>query len=227
MDINVIINEIAEKNFKGNNSEFAKAMDTSEANIRNYRTGRTPKLEFIISLFKKFEISFDSTFLSNNDGEYIAEPLHAGSRKTNDAVLDSQSIPLLNIEATLGLFPLIQGNGLDTERIIDYISIPNLPKCDGATYAGGDSMYPLIKSGDIVAFKIIDIESIFYGEMYILSIFLDPETTYKTVKYVQKSTLGDDYVKLVSQNEHHSPKDIKVSTIAAIGLIRASIRVHG
>ena len=87
-------------------------------------------------------------------------------------------------------------------------------------------MYPLIKSGDIVAFKKIDFENIFFGEMYILSIFLDEDTTHKTVKFVQKSDLGDEYIKLVSQNEHHSPKDIKIDSIAAIGLIRASIRVH-
>lgn len=226
MDINLIINDIANKFFGGNNSEFAKEMDTSETNIRNYRSSRTPKLEFIIKLFKKFEISFDATFLKEEESNYITEPVNSIYRKTTDAIHDSQRIPLFNVEATLGLIPIINGNGLDNERVIDYISIPNLPKCDGAIYASGDSMYPLIKSGDIVAFKKIDFENIFYGEMYILSIFLDEDTTHKTVKFVQKSDLGDKYIKLVSQNEHHSPKDIKIDSIAAIGLIRASIRVH-
>ena len=37
--------------------------------------------------------------------------------------------------------------------MLDYISIPRLPKCDGAVYVTGDSMYPLLKSGDIVLYK--------------------------------------------------------------------------
>ncbi len=224
MDINEIINNIAETKYKGNNSMFANDMDTSEANIRNYRNSRTPKLDFIIKLFKKFEISFDNTFL-NEAVNYVTEPI-ISYRRTSDRNYESQRIPLFDVEATLGLVPMSNNDSLDSERILDYISIPNLPKCDGATYAGGDSMYPLIKSGDIVAFKKIDIDSIFYGEMYILSIYMDSDTTYKTVKFVQRSDLGSDYIKLVSHNQHHEPKDILISKIAAIGLIRASIRLH-
>ena len=35
------------------------------------------------------------------------------------------------------------------------IVIPNIPVCDGAVYVSGDSMYPILKSGDIVGFKSI------------------------------------------------------------------------
>jgi transcriptional regulator with XRE-family HTH domain len=54
------INDIAIKKYKGNNSSFAKDMNTSESNIRNYRKGTMPKLDFIIKLHDFFEISFDS-----------------------------------------------------------------------------------------------------------------------------------------------------------------------
>ena len=49
---------------------------------------------------------------------------------------------------------------------------------------------------------------------------------YTTVKFVQKSELGDNYIKLVSQNQHHQPKDMLMEQINAIALIRASIRLH-
>ncbi|MBR6662552.1 MAG: S24 family peptidase, partial [Alistipes sp.] len=105
------------------------------------------------------------------------------------------------------------------------IHIPNLPKCDGAIYIVGDSMYPLLKSGDIVLYKQLqDINSIFWGDMYLLSIDLDGEE-YITVKYIQKSE-REGYVKLVSQNPHHADKDIEMSRIRAIALVKASIRMN-
>ncbi|GCB33387.1 hypothetical protein KGMB02408_03320 [Bacteroides faecalis] len=35
------------------------------------------------------------------------------------------------------------------------IQIPKISFCDGAIYVNGDSMYPILKSGDIVEFKEI------------------------------------------------------------------------
>ena len=68
-------------------------------------------------------------------------------------------------------------------------------------------MYPLLKSGDIVLYKQLrDINDIFWGDMYLLSIDIDGEE-YVTVKYIQKSDRAG-YVKLVSQNQHHADKDL-------------------
>ena len=60
------------------------------------------------------------------------------------------SVPLYNVEGTAGLVPLFLDKA--SRQPVDYIHIPNLPKCDGAIYVVGDSMYPLLKSGDIVLF---------------------------------------------------------------------------
>lgn len=80
----------------------------------------------------------------------------------------------------------------------------------------------------MIAYKHIPVErsEIFFGEMYILAIKLDETSTMKTIKFVHQSELGDDHIKLVSHNQHHASKDVKLSKIAAIGLIRASIRLH-
>ena len=87
-------------------------------------------------------------------------------------------------------------------------------------------MYPLLKSGDIVLYKETEFENIFFGEMYLLSVKLNDWEEYITVKYVQKSDQGGEYVKLVSQNSHHQPKDIHISKISALALIKASIRIN-
>lgn len=157
----------------------------------------------------------------------IAEPVKS-NRKTKDPIYEIQRVPLFNLEATMGLVPLVDGDGVDEEKVIDYISIPSMPSCDGAIYASGDSMYPLLKSGDMIAYKRIAVErdQIFFGEMYIVAVKLDEFSTMKTIKFVHQSELGDEYIRLVSHNQHHSPKDVKLSQIAAIGLVRASIRLH-
>ncbi|CAK5273294.1 unnamed protein product [Mycena citricolor] len=105
--------------------------------------------------------------------------------KGSDRPVGSQSVPLYNVEGTAGLVPLFLDKA--SRQPVDYIHIPNLPKCDGAIYVVGDSMYPLLKSGDIVLYKQLnDINDIFWGDMYLLSIDIDGEE-YITVKYIQKS----------------------------------------
>jgi phage repressor protein C with HTH and peptisase S24 domain len=141
-----------------------------------------------------------------------------------DYSIESQQIPLYDIEAVAGLVPLF--NDSNVKQPIDYISIPRLPKCDGAVYITGDSMYPLLKSGDIVLYKEVRDKKneIFWGEMYLLSIDMSGEE-YITVKYIQKSELNG-FVKLVSQNKHHQDKDVEFEKIKALALIKACIRVN-
>lgn len=157
----------------------------------------------------------------------VAEPV-LSYRKTKDPLYELQRIPVYNLDATMGLVPVLNNDGIDQEKIVDYISLGMLPSCDGATPATGDSMYPLLKAGDIVAYKTIDVDrnNIFFGEMYLLSIKIDESTTMKTIKFVHPSELGDDYIKIVSHNQHHASRDIKLSQIAAMALVRASIRIH-
>ncbi|KAA5533991.1 helix-turn-helix transcriptional regulator [Paenimyroides baculatum] len=148
----------------------------------------------------------------------------SNNRKTKDGKVDEQEIPLYDFEATAGLKDLF--NSDSPRKVLDTIKIPNIPKCDGAISVTGDSMYPLLKSGDIVLYKQVAIEDVFFGEMYLLSIQLNEWEEYITVKYVQKSDKGDEYVKLVSQNGHHQPKDVLTKSITAIALIKASIRIN-
>ncbi|MCP1997269.1 helix-turn-helix transcriptional regulator [Flavobacterium sp. HSC-61S13] len=210
-------------------SAFEKSINASNGYVNSIsKSIGLDKITKILEVYSNLDLEWlitgNGSMFKDNPNSLTTESVHS-SRKTADAVYDLQRVPLFNLEATLGLVPLMS-NGND-DAIIDYLTIPNLPSCDGAIYATGDSMYPLLKSGDIIAFKRVDTTNLFFGEMYILSIFLDESNTYKTVKFVQKSELGDDYIKLVSQNQHHSSRDIRLNQIAAIGLVRASIRIHG
>ena len=163
-------------------------------------------------------------WLDTGNGEmFNAKPDLTAFTHRSDKSLPLQSVPLYSIEGTAGLVPLFAEE--KTAKPVNYIHIPNLPKCDGAIYIVGDSMYPLLKSGDIVLYKqLSDVRDVFWGDMYLLSIDIDGEE-YITVKYVQKSEL-EGCVKLVSQNQHHADKDVEISRIRAIALIKASVRMH-
>ncbi len=60
--------------------------------------------------------------------------------------------------------------------------------------------------------------------MYLLSFNIDSES-YITIKYIQKAD-EDRFVRLVSHNTHHSPKDIPVDSIQALTFIKASILIN-
>lgn len=87
-------------------------------------------------------------------------------------------------------------------------------------------MYPLLKSGDIVLYKQVrDMQhGIFWGEMYLVSANVDGDE-FITIKYVHKSE-QENCVKLVSHNQHHEPKDIPISMIRALALVKASVRYN-
>lgn len=175
----------------------------------------------------------DANWLFTGQGEMLKKEISTIKEPSNeyqsfasrtDRVEDSQMIPLYDLDAVAGIIPVI--NDINKQKPVDHIYIPNAPKCDGAMYATGDSMYPLLKSGDILAFKIITdlINDVFFGEMYILFIEVAGDL-FRTVKFVHK---GDDkdFFKLVSQNKHHQDKDVHISKIKAMAQVKASIRVH-
>ena len=173
-------------------------------------------------LVQDFNVNPD--WIETGEGKmYNAEPDLTPFNLRTDRSLPLQSVPLYSIEGTAGLIPLFEQQ--QQFEPINYINIPNLPKCDGAIYVVGDSMYPLLKSGDIILYKQLnDVRDVFWGDMYLLSIDIDGEE-YITVKYVQKSE-HEGYIRLVSQNQHHADKEVAIDRVRAIALIKASIRMH-
>lgn len=134
--------------------------------------------------------------------------------------LDVSEIPLYNVDASAGLDKLFADGG----ELLGKISVPDMPRCDGAVHVIGDSMYPLLKSGDIIAYKVVnDLQSINYGEIYILQLNNDGDLSI-VVKYLKHSDKGDEYIKLVSYNKEHDPKDIPLTWVTAIARVTFAIR---
>ena len=139
--------------------------------------------------------------------------------KTADPV-DDRSIPLYDITAAANLKTLLANK---QQHVVGKIQIPNIPVCDGALYISGDSMYPILKSGDVVGFKeISNFSNVIYGEMYLVSFCIDGDE-YLSVKYINRSEV-EGCIKLVSYNPHHEPMDIPLTSIQAMAIVKFSIR---
>lgn len=132
-------------------------------------------------------------------------------------------VPLYNIDAAANLRTIFDNKN---QNIIDSIKIPDLPICDGAIYIRGDSMYPLLKAGDIVIYKeALDLSYIIYGEIYLIDYTINGDD-YLVCKYVKRSEI-QGHIKLVSYNQHHDPMDIPITDcIRAMALVKASIRLN-
>lgn len=175
---------------------------------------------------------YSAEWLLSGKGEMIREEttqratpsVQAQFSLRTDHPVEMQNVPLYELDASAGLVALFADQNRRTP--ISHIQIPDLPPCDGAVYVRGDSMYPLLKSGDIVLYKEIPngSQGILWGEMYLLSFTIDGES-YISIKYIQKAD-DDRFVRLVSHNPHHSPKDIPADSIQALALIKASIRFN-
>ena len=226
-------------NYQGykNPSEFAKKglnWDSSEKINRLKDPNKKPSVDILLEISNKF-VDISPEWLLTGRGEML-KPSHEnqephitilkGNRKTRDAIIEHQEIPLYDLEATAGLSTFFKGD--KSANLLDTIKIPNAPNCDGAIFAVGDSMYPLLKSGDIILYKEmpLNIDYILWGEMYLLSFAMGDWEESIVIKFVKKSEEGKDYIQLVSQNPHHAPKDIPFEWVRAMALIKVTIRIN-
>lgn len=181
-------------------------------------------LDYCLDLNPVWLLTGKGNMLTTEDNQIANIEIGEQFPLKTDRRVDLQNVPLYELDATAGLVALFSDQNRRTP--ISHIQIPDLPPCDGAVYVRGDSMYPLLKSGDIVLYKEIPNGpmNILWGEMYLLSFTIDGES-YISIKYIQKAD-DDRFVRLVSHNPHHSPKDIPADSIQALALIKASIRFN-
>ncbi|MBO5045053.1 MAG: LexA family transcriptional regulator [Alistipes sp.] len=195
--------------------EICRRLDIAPQTLNNLTNeGKGITDNFLDKFIQVFDVS---TFNLQDTAPKVQEQFTLRS----DRRVDMQAVPLYELDATAGLVSLFDEH--TRQAPINHLQIPDLPPCDGALYVRGDSMYPLLKSGDIVLYKEVhDHSNILYGEMYLLS-FTIAGDDYITIKYIQRAE-QPGMVRLVSHNPHHQPKDIPIDSIRALALIKASVR---
>lgn len=224
---NIIMRLLSAAKFSKDN-ELANALGIKTNTLSGWKTRGVSDYESIFALCEQRGINIDWVITGNGDmmasSTIVEEPhlIYRGLR--NERINPKQMIPLYDVHAAAGLVTLFRDQSHTNP--IDHLVIPNLPACDGAVYVTGDSMYPILKSGDIIAYKQVnDIRNnIFWGEMYLIA-YQQAGDELVVVKYIKKSK-RKDHVTLVSQNSHHAEKDIPYEAIKALAIVKASVRIN-
>ena len=210
---------------EGKPSLFAKYLGVAPSTISTWISRNSLDYDLVFAKCK----NISPNWLLTGEGAMLKNEIASSSGKniqpiyqprTLEKKVDSQIINLYDFEAAAGLRSLLDNRHAN---IIDTIKIPNMPKCDGAIHIVGDSMYPRLKPGDIIFYKElpIDLQSILYGEMYLLSYSIDGDD-YCVVKYIKRSDKGEPFITLASHNPAHEDTDIDFRCVNAIALIKGS-----
>lgn len=205
---------------------FRKENNLTQTALGEYLGVKKSYLSLVESGRAKLSREKFDKLLANDRGwdtSALAEVVSVNERFAlrTDRVVERQDVPLYELDATAGLVSLFDQH---TRQVpVAHLRIPNLPPCDGAIYVRGDSMYPLLKSGDLVLYKEVEgVDSILWGEMYLLSFDIDGEQ-FITIKYIQRAD-EEGYLRLVSHNPHHAPKDVRKESVRALAIVKASVR---
>lgn len=208
-------------------AQLAAWLGISRSTLSNWMARNSIDFPLVLGKLKQVDYNWLLTgkgrptrYSKHIDSELVQgelEILH--NTKTTDA-MDDRSVTLYDISAAANLKTMLADR---PQYALGKIVIPNVPVCDGALYISGDSMYPILKSGDIVGFKSIQsFTDVIYGEMYLVSFSLGGDE-YLAVKYVNHSE-QPDCIRLVSYNTHHDPMDLPLASISAMAIVKFSIR---
>lgn len=190
--------------------------------LKNNKTIGVDKLENILNKYKDVNPEW---LVTGKGNMFKLENLKEINLSPNQITeKESKDIPVYDIQSTAGIIDLFGDN--INQKPVNYISIARVSDCDGALYVVGESMFPIFKSGDIVVFKKINnpANNIIWGEMYLVYVNNDGNEFFLT-RFLNKSD-KESYVQFVSQNPQHQTVEFPLSSIKALALVKASIRVN-
>ena len=220
--INQRVQTIADKLCNGNISELARVSGASQPALRDIvgKKQAKPRFELLNTIVESSALQINAEWLLTGKGEMqkSIEILHHPPYKD----VGRGAIPVYDLNAAANLKTLFDNN---SQHLLGEIRIPNAPDCDGTIYVRGDSMYPLVKSGDMVAYKQLrNIENLVAGEMYVVDFEIDGDD-FLVIKYV-KWEERNVTLRLVSYNSHHQDMIVPVSGLRGIALIKIVIRIN-
>lgn len=221
--INQRVKEIADKLCDGNISEMARIVGVRQPSLRDVVTGKMvkPGYDMLHKIVDNSTLNINSEWLLKGKGAMqtlTVDYVHKSPYRD----IGHELIPVYDISAAANLKTLFSDTN---QHLLGEIKILNAPKCDGAIFARGDSMYPLVKTGDIVAYKQLhSINNLISGEMYVVDFHVEGDD-FLVIKYVQWEEENTSLL-LVSYNQHHKDMVIPVSAVRAIALVKIVVRIN-
>ncbi|WP_428229969.1 S24 family peptidase [Flavobacterium sp.] len=217
IDLKGIRVSVLEREVGMSNGSFA-------SQLKNNKTIGLDKLENIVKKYTDINLEW----LLTGEGDMlkfdILEEKDGRLYKKTNKTEDNPEIPVYDIQTTAGIIDLFGNN--ENQKPVDFIRIPKISNCDGALYVVGDSMHPLLKSGDIVLYKkIFNLEhNIIWGEMYLIYVNND-DNEYFFTRFLKQSE-RESYVQFVAQNPEHQTLEFPLSSIKTLALVKGSVRIN-
>lgn len=162
------------------------------------------KLQNILGTFPEL----NKTWLLTGEGEMLTAPTEENEPQPKISYTKGQ--PYYDVDFMAGFDIMVNDQTTLPKYNIDFAPYNH----DGVLWCNvtGNSMQPLISSGDIIAIKrMLEWKDfILYGEVYGVV-----TNDLRTIKIVTKSSKGDEYVRLVPANpsSEYQPQDLPVKLI--------------
>lgn len=205
--------------------EFANRIDVDSSNLSKYLNG---KLTINDSLINRIVINLGLSkewLTTGNDLPY-AKVKNAVSTisfdgkigNSNTVSFSDKGTPVYDIDVTAGAMP--RARMFATENIVGYVNLPSIPPGCRIVGVSGDSMQPVIRSGDLLAVReLTNIQQIFWGQIYV--VVLDD---YCMVKYVRRHS-DPDMVILRSENPNYDDMEIRRTDIRDLMFVQHIVHV--
>lgn len=223
----LILNKIKEYYNFNTDIELADFLGVNKSTLSNWYKRNSIDYDLVFSkceqIDKNWLLGSESTSapttLTIKETEQYHDVARLDSLK-HDLILEDQEIFIYDISAAAGLSTVFNAN---RENIINSLRLPNIGKCDGAIFVSGNSMYPLIKNGDIIVFKLLNnLEHLLFGNIYIVEYEIAGDE-YLVCKYLNRSE-ADGFVTLRSYNDKYFQElDIPMNSIRNLAIVKASV----
>lgn len=194
------------KDYGIKDSDFCREIGVSQGFISGMRKSIQPnKIERIAEIYPTWNTEW---ILTGKGDMYKQEkPLNHGLGRT------IKYYPTVN--GTMGGIQFLDN---PDESFVDII-IPGFSDCEFAINAYGDSMYPVIKSGQVVLLMPWREKFIEWGRIYLVV----TKSGYRTIKYIKPSK-NDGCVLCESENKEESPAfEIEKDDILKMYLVKGWI----
>ena len=188
--------------------EFARRIGVDSSNMSKYLNGKLPLNDSLINrIVVNLGLSKD-WITTGSDLPYAKQPVTMPSEAMvfdgqirNVPSTDRQGTPVYDIDVTAGIMP--RARMFASENIVGYVNLPGIPEGCRIVTVSGDSMYPVIRSGDFIAVReLSNLQQIFWGQIYV--VVLDD---YCMVKYVRRH---DDPEMVILRSENRNYDDMEV-----------------
>ena len=221
--INQRVKEIADKLCGGNVSELARVVGVAQPALRDIVGTKQakPRFEIINQIVECSTLQINADWLITGKGPMQRHTVNILHNPTYRDV-GQGAIPIYDINAAANLNTLFDN---DKQHLLGEIMIPKAPACDGAIYVRGDSMFPIVNNGDMVAYKKVNnIDYLRSNMMYLVDCQIEGDDflVVKYLKWEEKNVT----LRLISHNKIHEDMLIPASAVRAVALVKIVVSIY-